>query len=114
LTIAQSGVTSMPIRSGSALVRSVSATAGRKAADNAVLTRDGDRSHRWQERSSRRAQSQPGLVLAISRRGLDPRRPIAHQAAREHLAVGLPHIAEHYMGEHWLASFAVLALDDEK
>ncbi|WP_247984158.1 DUF2891 family protein [Bradyrhizobium sp. 186] len=43
----------------------------------------------------------------------DPRRVIAHEAAREHLAAGLPHIAEHYMGEHWLASFAVLALDDE-
>ncbi len=42
----------------------------------------------------------------------DPRRAIAHEAAREHLAAGLPHIAEHYMGEHWLASFAVLALDD--
>ena len=42
----------------------------------------------------------------------DPRRTIAHEAAREHLAAGLPHIAEHYMGEHWLASFAVLALDD--
>jgi hypothetical protein len=41
----------------------------------------------------------------------DPRRAIAHAAAREHLAAGLPHIAEHYMGEHWLASFAVLALD---
>lgn len=23
------------------------------------------------------------------------------------------HIADDYMGEHWLASFAVLALDDE-
>ena len=43
----------------------------------------------------------------------DPRRAVAHEAAREHLAAGLPHIAFHYMGEHWLASFAVLALDDE-
>ena len=43
----------------------------------------------------------------------DPRRVVAHEAAREHLAAGLPHIAGHYMGEHWLASFAVLALDDE-
>lgn len=42
----------------------------------------------------------------------DERRTIAHEAAREHLAAGLPHIAEHYMGEHWLASFAVLALDE--
>jgi hypothetical protein len=23
----------------------------------------------------------------------------------------LPHLADHYMGEHWLASFALLALD---
>lgn len=43
----------------------------------------------------------------------DLRRPIAHEAACEHLAAGLPHIAEHYMGEHWLATFAVLALDDD-
>lgn len=43
----------------------------------------------------------------------DERSAIAHKAAQEHLAAGLPHIAEHYMGEHWLASFAVLALDDE-
>lgn len=44
----------------------------------------------------------------------DPRRVIAQAAAQEHLAAGLPHLAEHYMGEHWLASFAVLALDDEE
>jgi hypothetical protein len=42
----------------------------------------------------------------------DARRSIAHEAAREHLAAGLPHLASHYMGEHWLASFAVLSLDD--
>lgn len=44
----------------------------------------------------------------------DPRGVIAHEAAQVHLAAGLPHLAEHYMGEHWLASFAVLALDDEE
>jgi hypothetical protein len=44
----------------------------------------------------------------------DPRRVIAHEAAQVHLAAGLPHLAEHYMGEHWLASFAVLALGDEE
>ncbi len=27
-----------------------------------------------------------------------------------HLAASLPHVAGHYMGEHWLASFALLAL----
>jgi hypothetical protein len=35
---------------------------------------------------------------------------IAHDAAGEHLAAALPHIAGDYMGEHWLASFALLAL----
>jgi hypothetical protein len=34
----------------------------------------------------------------------------ARQAADGHLAAGLPHVAGDYMGEHWLASFAVLAL----
>ena len=30
--------------------------------------------------------------------------------AERHLAAALPHIAGDYMGEHWLASFALLAL----
>ena len=30
--------------------------------------------------------------------------------ARRHLDAGLPHVAGDYMGEHWLASFALLAL----
>jgi hypothetical protein len=34
------------------------------------------------------------------------------QAADTHLAVALPHLADDYMGEHWLASFALLALDE--
>jgi Protein of unknown function (DUF2891) len=37
-------------------------------------------------------------------------RSIGHQSANEHLAAALPHIAGDYMGEHWLASFALLAL----
>jgi len=37
-------------------------------------------------------------------------RPVAEMAARTHLAVALPHVAGDYMGEHWLASFALLAL----
>jgi hypothetical protein len=41
----------------------------------------------------------------------DARRIAALQAADEHLALGLPHVAGDYMGEHWLASFAVLALE---
>jgi hypothetical protein len=28
-----------------------------------------------------------------------------------HLAAALPHLADDYMGEHWLASFALLALE---
>jgi hypothetical protein len=39
-------------------------------------------------------------------------RPQLLAAADRHLAAALPHLAEHYMGEHWLASFALLALDD--
>jgi hypothetical protein len=33
-------------------------------------------------------------------------------AAAAHLAAALPHLADDYMGEHWLASFALLALDE--
>ena len=40
----------------------------------------------------------------------DPLAAIAEAAAREHLAASLPHVAGDYMGEHWLASFALLAL----
>ena len=35
---------------------------------------------------------------------------VAREAAGVHLATALPHIAGDYMGEHWLASFALLAL----
>ena len=35
------------------------------------------------------------------------------QAAERHLEAALPHLADDYMGEHWLASFALLALDDD-
>ena len=31
-------------------------------------------------------------------------------AAETHLAAALPHLDDDYMGEHWLATFAVLAL----
>ena len=37
-------------------------------------------------------------------------RAIALAAADTHLATAMPHIAGDYMGEHWLASFALLAL----
>jgi hypothetical protein len=36
---------------------------------------------------------------------------IAHDAAGRHLAASLPHVAGDYMGEHWLATFALLALE---
>lgn len=37
-------------------------------------------------------------------------RAISETSAAEHLEAALPHIAGDYMGEHWLASFALLAL----
>ena len=40
----------------------------------------------------------------------DARRGIALEAAARHLAASLPHVAGDYMGEHWLATFALLAL----
>lgn len=45
-------------------------------------------------------------------RGLDDAPPckLMHARADEHLAAGLAHVAGDYMGEHWLASFALLAL----
>jgi len=39
----------------------------------------------------------------------EPRRLRASLAAERHLACSLPQIAGHYAGEHWLASFALLA-----
>jgi len=42
----------------------------------------------------------------------DAVRPRLLAAADRHLDAALPHLAKHYMGEHWLASFALLALDD--
>ncbi|HZZ90463.1 MAG TPA: DUF2891 domain-containing protein [Caulobacteraceae bacterium] len=34
------------------------------------------------------------------------------RTAEAHLDAALPHLSDDYMGEHWLASFALLALDD--
>ena len=36
--------------------------------------------------------------------------PPGHLLGDRHLAAALPHVAGDYMGEHWLASFALLAL----
>jgi hypothetical protein len=48
--------------------------------------------------------------LAAARPAGDPLTAVAEATAREHLAASLPHVAGDYMGEHWLASFALLAL----
>jgi hypothetical protein len=48
--------------------------------------------------------------LAIAWPDEDPRRAIALDAANVHLAASMPHVAGEYMGEHWLATFALLAL----
>ena len=55
------------------------------------------------------AVGQVGFAGALPRD--DPRRPVMLRAAEVHLLAALPHVADDYMGEHWLASFAVLALD---
>jgi hypothetical protein len=41
----------------------------------------------------------------------DPTSTAAHEAAMRHLGASLPHVSGDYMGEHWLASFALLALE---
>lgn len=41
----------------------------------------------------------------------DPRRKVMLDAAERHLEASVQHVSDHYMGEHWLATFAVLALD---
>ncbi|HEX3675051.1 MAG TPA: DUF2891 domain-containing protein [Rhizomicrobium sp.] len=41
----------------------------------------------------------------------DPLHARAEAAIAAHLESALPHVAGDYMGEHWLASFALLALD---
>ncbi len=37
----------------------------------------------------------------------------ARRTADDHLAASLPHVAGAYMGEHWLTTFALLALDGD-
>ena len=41
----------------------------------------------------------------------DPTAPVALEAAERHIAAALPHVTGDYMGEHWLATFALLALE---
>ncbi len=40
-----------------------------------------------------------------------PVTPRASEAAQRHINASLPHVAGDYMGEHWLATFALLALE---
>jgi len=40
----------------------------------------------------------------------DPRAAVLREAAETHLDVGLAHVSGDYMGEHWLATYAVMAL----
>jgi hypothetical protein len=41
----------------------------------------------------------------------NPTTSVARAAAERHIAGSLPHVAGDYMGEHWLATFALLALE---
>jgi len=49
--------------------------------------------------------------LAAALAAGDPRRAVMRDAASRHLEASLPHVAGDYMGEHWLATFALLALE---
>jgi hypothetical protein len=50
--------------------------------------------------------------LIVDRLPVDaPLRPTAEKTIEWHLASALDHLSGDYMGEHWLASFAALALD---
>lgn len=56
-----------------------------------------------------RAWCMRSLASALSSE--DERRGKLLHAAEQHLSAAVPHIAGDYMGEHWLATFAVLALE---
>lgn len=49
-------------------------------------------------------------ALAAALTAQDTASLVLIQAAERHLDAALAHVAGEYMGEHWLASFAVLAL----
>lgn len=42
----------------------------------------------------------------------DPRNALAESACSTHLEAALPHVTGDYMGEHWLATFALLAMTE--
>jgi hypothetical protein len=50
--------------------------------------------------------------LAAALPEADARRRVMLDAAEAHLTASLPHLEGDYMGEHWLASFALLAMDE--
>ena len=49
--------------------------------------------------------------LATSFPGSDPRVKLMRDVAALHREASVQRITEHYMGEHWLATFALLALE---
>ena len=56
-----------------------------------------------------RAWQMRGLASALD--AGDARRPVLEDAAEAHLSASLKAVEGDYMGEHWLASFALLALE---
>ena len=56
-----------------------------------------------------RAWTMRGLASALP--AADARRPVLEQAAEAHLEASVRAVEGDYMGEHWLASFALLALE---
>jgi hypothetical protein len=52
-----------------------------------------------------------GIAAALDDR--NPVRARAIDAAGRHMEASLPHLSADYMGEHWLASFALLALTED-
>ena len=56
-----------------------------------------------------RAWCQRALAGALS--DGDPRKTLLEEAAETHLKTALGHVAGDYMGEHWLATYALLALE---
>jgi hypothetical protein len=52
-------------------------------------------------------------ALAGTFAAADPRRALAVATAEAHLRSSLPHVTGDYMGEHWLATYALLALDSD-
>jgi hypothetical protein len=51
------------------------------------------------------------LRRIAGRLGDGPESRVARASAERHLAASLPHLEDDYMGSHWLASFALLALE---